>query len=103
MSDENTCYYSPGDDKHECCTHQHYCIFNQNRVKLEKKITSNWREYYKLKRTYGSYLKGYYTGDVDYNFLLKKLKMVKSNISRLVAIKEKIIRGDIDGYGFVES
>ena len=39
MIELNTCYYSPGTDKHTCCTHTHYCIFNKNRVKLETQIT----------------------------------------------------------------
>ena len=34
----NDCYYSPGNDKHECCTHPHYCIFNEKRTQLEKDI-----------------------------------------------------------------
>jgi hypothetical protein len=40
MEDLNTCYYSPGTDKHSCCTHTHYCIFNNNRTELETQITS---------------------------------------------------------------
>jgi hypothetical protein len=39
MKDLNTCFYSPGTDKHECCTHTQYCIFNQNRTELETQIT----------------------------------------------------------------
>ena len=39
MKKLNTCYWSPGDDQHECCTHQHYCIFNHNRTELETNIT----------------------------------------------------------------
>lgn len=100
--DENTCYYSEG-GRHKCCTHQHYCIFNENRVRLEMKIMDNWREYYSLKKLYNSYLKGDYTGELDYDFLLKKLNIVKSNISRLVLFEKKIIDGDVNGYGFLES
>ena len=40
MTELNTCYYSPGTDKHEQCTHTHYCIFNNNRTELEKQITT---------------------------------------------------------------
>ena len=39
MKDINTCFYSPGTDKHECCTHTQYCIFNNNRTELETQIT----------------------------------------------------------------
>ena len=97
----NTCYYSRG-SQHKCCTHQHYCIFNKNRVKLEKQIGEAWRKYYDLKKLHDSYLKGYYTEDIDYRFLLKKIDLVKSNISRLVLIEKKIIDGDVNGYGFMD-
>lgn len=63
----------------------------------------NWREYDSLKKLYDSYLKGHYTGELNYEFLLKKLNVVKNNISRLVSFEKKIMKGDIDGYGFVES
>ena len=33
----NTCYYNEG-SKHELCKHKHYCIFNENRIQLEKQI-----------------------------------------------------------------
>ena len=39
MEDLNTCYYSPGTDKHSTCTHTQYCIFNENRTILETEIT----------------------------------------------------------------
>lgn len=98
----NTCHYNDG-SKHECCNHQHYCIFNEKRWELETKIMDTWREHDKLKRLHNSYLKGYYCGDVDYNFLLKKLDLVRHNLSRLVEYKNKIIKGEINGYGFLES
>ena len=40
MEKLNTCYYSPGTDKHTSCTHTHYCIFNKNRTQLETQITT---------------------------------------------------------------
>lgn len=98
----NTCYYSEG-SKHECCTHQHYCIFNKNRIELEKTIMKNWRDYYALKELHNSYLKGYYCGNIDYSFLLKKMDLIKHNISRLVKFKQKIIDKEVDGYGILES
>lgn len=95
----NTCYYSEG-GKHDCCTHQGYCIFNENRVKLEQKIGDTLREYYELKKLRDSYLKGYYCGNIDYDFLLKKLNLLRHNISRLVQFKDKIINNEVDGYGY---
>lgn len=62
----------------------------------------NWREYDSLKKLYDSYLKGYYTGELNYEFLLKKLNVVKNNISRLVSFEKKIMKGDIDGYGCMD-
>ena len=52
MKDLNTCFYSPGTDKHQYCTHTHYCIFNQNRVELETQMTqlkNTINEYKKIK------------------------------------------------------
>lgn len=38
MIDYNKCNYSPGKNPHSTCTHPHYCIFNKNRIELEKNI-----------------------------------------------------------------
>ena len=95
----NTCYYSKG-SKHECCTHQHYCIFNENRWNLEKQLMKNWREYSELKRLHNSYLRGDYHGDIDYDFLMRKIGSVRQNISRLTQYRTEIIEGKVKGYGY---
>jgi len=97
----NTCNYSDG-NKHECCTHPTYCIFNENRDRLERQITKLQREYYDLKRLHDNYFKGCYCGDLDFNFLLRKLDLVKHNISRMVKFRKMILDGDVNGYGFMD-
>ena len=54
----NTCYYSPGTDKHTCCTHQHYCIFNPNRTELERQITSLENEITNFKKIKNAAING---------------------------------------------
>lgn len=52
MKNLNTCYYSPGTDQHQYCTHTQYCIFNKNRTQLETDITklqNNITQYKKIK------------------------------------------------------
>ena len=75
MSKLNDCNYSPGDDQHECCTHNHYCIFNENRTKLEKDIhelETKLNKFENIKNAaingeiiYHSDLDSYYTINVD--------------------------------------
>lgn len=96
----NNCYYSPGDDGHSCCTHQHYCIFNKKRWNLEKKITELTNELNKLKRLKNSYILGHYVGDVKYEDIIKKLDIVNSDISRLVKFKNRVLNKEVDGYGY---
>ena len=71
MKDLNTCHYSPGTDKHNTCTHTHYCIFNPNRTELETQLTqltNTIKQYKKIKEAaingetiYHKGLKDFYT------------------------------------------
>lgn len=75
MVDLNTCYYSPGTDKHNTCTHTHYCIFNKNRTKLETQITQLENKIKKIQKVkeaaingeiiYNTELDDYYNVSVD--------------------------------------
>lgn len=94
----NTCYYSAG-SKHDCCTHQHYCIFNEKRTLLEKKITELENEYAKWKKLRDSYMLGNYC-PIEYNTIILQLDVIKQSMNELNNYKNKILNGEIDGYGY---
>ena len=101
MMNLNECSYSEG-GKHTVCNHQQYCIFNGNRWKLEKKITQLQNELEELKKIKNSYILGY-TCNMEYDIIIKKIKITRQSIARLTNFKQKIIDGEINGYGILES
>ena len=98
----NNCTYSEG-GKHSQCEHPHYCIFNENRENLERKITESVRKYHELKKSYNSYLNGDVNDVFDYDFHLKKMKLTRDKLIRLMEFKEKVISKGVKGYGYMES
>lgn len=94
----NKCNYSEGGG-HDYCSHSHYCIFNEKRWRLEKKLTKLLKEYNELKTQKNSYILGYYC-NVDYNEIIKKLNLVQESISRLIEFKQKILDNEVKGYGY---
>lgn len=99
MNGSNTCYYSEG-DKHECCTHQHYCIFNNKRVILEKQITKllNKREH--LKQQLENLLTEENYTSANYNTTKKDLKIIENDLRQLRLFQKRILNKEIGGYGF---
>ena len=101
MSKINTCYYSPGEDKHSCCTHQHYCIFNQNRIRLETDITKLENELhqkiYDLK-----FIKNEGTNNsADYEATKNRIRILNEDLEHLRKFRNKIIENkEAEGYGF---
>ena len=101
MSKINTCYYSPGDDKHSCCTHPHYCIFNQNRIQLETDITKLENELHQ--RIYGlKFIKNEGTNNcADYKATKRRIKTLNTDLDYLRKFRNKIIENkEARGYGF---
>lgn len=98
----NNCTYSEG-GKHSQCEHPHYCIFNENRENLEQKIVESLKKYHELKKAYNSYLNNDVNDVSDYDYHLKKMKLVKNKLIRLMEFKEKIINDGVKGYGYMES
>lgn len=94
----NNCNYSEG-GQHSCCTHQHYCIFNEKRWKLEKKITELNREYKKWNTLRISYIVGNYV-NMDYDMIIRKLNIIETDIKELNKFKQKILNMEIGGYGY---
>lgn len=102
MSKINTCYYSPGDDKHDACTHQHYCIFNNNRIQLETDITKLENELHQ--RIYDlKFIKNEGTNNsADYEATKNRIKILNADLEHLRNHRNKIIENkEVKGYGFV--
>ena len=102
MNDLNTCYYSPGDDKHECCKHPHYCIFNSNRIRLETDITKLENELHQ--RIYDlKFIKNEGTSNsADYEATKNRIKILNTDLEYLRKFRNEIIENkEVKGYGFV--
>jgi len=101
MKDLNTCYYSPGTDKHECCTHQHYCIFNNNRIQLDHDITRLETELHQriidLK-----FIKNEGTNNcADYEATKERITLLNRDLENLRKSRRNIIENtEVRGYGY---
>lgn len=98
----NTCYYSPGTDKHSCCTHPHYCIFNPNRIRLETDITQMENELHQ--RIYDlKFIKNEGTNNcTDYEATKNRIKILNEDLNNLRTFRNKIIENkESKGYGFI--
>ena len=84
MIDYNYCCYSDG-NKHDCCNHQHYCVFNPNRGKLEKKLMSLIKQLNKFQKELHSIHKGDCYTETNYNELKDKIRLLKTDIKHLRA------------------
>ena len=102
MNDLNTCYWSPGTDKHSCCTHQHYCIFNNNRIQLETDILKLENELHQ--RIYDlKFIKNEGTNNcADYEATKNRITLLNNDLENLRKFRNKIIENKgVRGYGFV--
>ena len=101
MSKINTCYWSPGEDGHNCCTHQHYCIFNKNRITLETDITKLENELHqrihdlKFIKNEGTH------NSADYEATKNRIKILNADLEHLRKHRNKIIENkEAKGYGY---
>ena len=101
MSDVNTCYWSPGDDKHECCTHPHYSIFNNNRIQLETDITKLENELHQRIHDL-KFIKNEGTNNcADYEATKERITILNNDLNILRKNRMKIIENkEVQGYGF---
>jgi len=99
MNGFNTCYYSGG-SKHECCTHQHYCIFNSKRIALEKQIKKllDKRLLHKQQLENLQTMECY--TEANYETTKKELKIIENDLRQLRLFERKILNKEIKGYGF---
>ena len=101
MNDLNTCYWSPGTDKHDTGTHPHYCIFNNNRIQLETDITKLENELHQ--RIYDlKFIKNEGTNNcADYKQTRERIKALNTDLDHLRKFRNKIIENkEAQGYGF---
>lgn len=103
MNDLNTCYYSPGTDKHSCCSHNHYCIFNKNRIRLDTTIHQLEKELYK-KINDLKFIKNEGTSNcADYEATRERITILNTDLEKLRKSKKRIIENtEVQGYGFIQ-
>ena len=102
MSKINTCYWSPGEDAHNCCTHQHYCIFNKNRIRLETDINQLENELHQRIHDL-KFIKNEATNNcADYEATKNRIKILNTDLEHLRNHRNKIIENkEAKGYGFI--
>ena len=103
MQKLNTCYYSPGTDRHECCTHQHYCIFNPNRIRLETNIIKLENELHQRIHDL-KFIKNEGTNNsADYEATRERITILNTDLENLRKSRKKIIENkEVKGYGNME-
>ena len=101
MNDLNTCYWSPGNDKHTCCTHQHFCIFNENRIRLDNDIHKLETELHK-RITDLKFIKNEGTpNSADYEATRERITILNNDLEILRKSRQKIIENkEVKGYGY---
>lgn len=96
------CYYSDG-SKHDCCTHQHYCMFNPKLGELEAKIDDLEKKLNHWRLQLSNFISGEYYTNVAYATIKDNIKILENDLRQLRLFELKIINREIDGYGFLES
>ena len=101
MNDLNTCYWSPGDDKHATCTHQHFCIFNPNRIRLDNDIHKLETELHQ-RITDLKFIKNEGTNNcADYESTKARITLLNRDLEILRKNRKKIIENkEVRAYGF---
>lgn len=90
--DYNQCYYSPT-EKHDLCTHQDYCIFDENRVLLEERIKHLSDELAQAINDYNFIREEGTPNCADYEATKMKIKILNEDLKRLEEFKERRIGG----------
>lgn len=98
--DYNTCYYSQGQDKHSCCTHQHYCIFNKHRITLEKQINNLSNELHSHTRALNALKTGRTYTNEDYKKTKEAITLLNEDLENLRKFEKKIKNKEVKGYGY---
>lgn len=99
MQKLNECYHSPGDDKHSCCTHPTYCIFNPNRIRLEKNIHTIKSELQQRKKDLEFINSEGTPNSADYLQTKARIKYLNADLQHLRKHKNKIIKNKVKAYG----
>ena len=100
MIDYNECNYSTG-NKHSCCKHPTYCIFNPRRIQLEKSIHQLEKElHYRNKCLLFSKKEGT-NNTIDYETNKSRIKILNEELTKLREFKNKIIEKEVKEYGFI--
>lgn len=102
MQKVNTCYYSPGTKKHNTCTHPHYCIFNQNRIQLEKNIHQLEKELHQRITDLKFITNEGTHNSADYTATRKRITILNNDLEHLRKFRDKIIENkEARGYDYM--
>ena len=101
MIDYNECNYSTG-NKHSCCKHPNYCIFNNKRIQLEKSIHSLEKELHNRNKSLDFIKKEGTNNTLDYETNKKRIKILNEELNNLRKFKDKIIENEVKKYGFIQ-
>ena len=103
MQNVNTCYYSPGTDQHACCTHTHYCIFNNNRIRLENDIHKLETELHQRIKDL-KFIKNEGTNNcADYEATKDRITLLNRDLENLRKSRKNIIENtEVKGYGPIQ-
>lgn len=102
--DFNECWYSCGaDNPHNDCTHQNYCIFNDNRTLLESMINDLEIELGDVENQLTQYHQ--INTARNYNELMKQKTLITTDLEELRHLRNQIIDKEVReyGYGLLES
>lgn len=100
MIDYNECNYSTG-EKHSCCTHPNYCIFNSKRIQLEKSIHALEQELHYRNKSLEFIKKEGTSNTIDYETNKSRIKILNEELKRLREFRNKIIEKEVKAYGFI--
>ena len=99
--DYNKCYYSPGNkNPHTHCTHPTYCLFNQNRIKLETQLQTLKKRIQKLTYDYDFIRREGTTNSTDYETIKERIKILKEDYEKLNNFKDKIMENGREEYAY---
>ena len=95
----NECWYSCGaDNPHIACTHQNYCIFNENRNLLESRITELENELKDIENQLIQYPYIYTT--MNHDELIKEKTLLTNDLEELRNLRNYIIDNGVKEYGY---
>lgn len=97
LNSPDYCWYSPA-EHHSACTHQNYCILNDNRHMLEVRISGILEKINHIKKLLHNISISDGNYEDDYSSLQKKLSIYEDDLRTLRLTEHKALTGELTGY-----